>query len=88
MAEAIAAQCQKRMRALEQQGTPPAADVQPSAGGPAVREADLCLQLLLVPACRSAVSQTIARALSHGVLTKDEVSFLSFAMLIAAKACR
>ncbi|BDA47782.1 probable MATH domain and coiled-coil domain-containing protein At3g at N-terminal half [Coccomyxa sp. Obi] len=74
VAEAVAAQCQKRMRALEQQGTPPSGEAQPSLGGNAVRETDMCLQLLHVPTCRSAVYQAIARALSHGVLTKDELA--------------
>lgn len=84
----MAQQCQKRLRALEQQETPPSGEAQPSVGGNAVREADMCLQLLHVPACRGAVSQAISRALSHGVLTKDEVSALPYHPLPPEPALR
>ena len=72
IAEAVAAHCQKRLRARETD-TPPDDEF----GGCAAVDADMCLQLLQVPTARGVASQALVRALSHGVLTKEEARLLA-----------
>lgn len=72
IAEAAVAVLQKRLRGREQ-ATPPGKPRQPT--GNAALDADLCLQLLHVPAARNGTVQAVVRALSHGALTKEEVGW-------------
>ena len=68
IAEAVAVQCQKRLRSRE-----PGTEAGWQLGGSAAQDADMCLHLLQVPTARGTASQAIVRAVSHGVITKEEV---------------
>jgi hypothetical protein len=85
-AAAVLACCSAELRQRETRADSAAAapgDARPLSGHPRI-EADVCLQMLRLPALRSQAMQAITRAVAHGVMSKEEVPFSPQLLILQA----